>query len=109
MTNTSDQGFRLSGRFSFYEFKLQLSGKRVVVVGLGDIGSEVARRLAAFWMQNCRRFNEGETICSISFLCQCRDLSANSDVFVVVHLQKKPLIYHQIGCHDGIKKGRGDC
>ncbi|GLT40433.1 hypothetical protein SLA2020_145700 [Shorea laevis] len=65
------------------KFKLHFGTKRVGIVGLGHIGSEIAKRLAAF---ECSiAYNSGRQKPSVpfNFHASVRDPAANSDVLIL--------------------------
>ena len=61
---------------------LQLGGKRVGIVGLGSIGSAVARRLGAFGCTILYHSKRKKPSVSYKFFSNVTDLAAESDVLI---------------------------
>ncbi|KHG16301.1 Glyoxylate reductase [Gossypium arboreum] len=66
-----------------YPLGFKLGGKRVGIVGLGSIGSEVAKRLSAFGCTIAYTARNKKQSVPIPFYANVRDLAANSDVLVL--------------------------
>lgn len=62
---------------------LQLGGKRVGIVGLGNIGSEVAKRLVAFGCAIAYNSRKKRSSVSFPYYADVCDLAANSDILVI--------------------------
>ncbi|XP_042511687.1 glyoxylate/hydroxypyruvate reductase HPR3-like, partial [Macadamia integrifolia] len=62
---------------------LQLGGKRVGIVGLGHIGSEVAKRLVAFGCSVSYNSRKKKPFVVFPYYSDVLDLAANSDVLIV--------------------------
>ncbi|XP_052479161.1 glyoxylate/hydroxypyruvate reductase HPR3 [Gossypium raimondii] len=75
--------------------ELQLGGKRVGIVGLGSIGSEVAKRLLAFGCTIAYTSRNKKRSVSFPFYANVRDLASNSDVLVLCCALTKET-YHMI-------------
>lgn len=63
--------------------KLQIGGKRVGIVGLGSIGSEVAKRLVAFGCSIAYTATKKKQSVAYPFYDNVHDLAANSNILVV--------------------------
>ncbi|XBI97819.1 hypothetical protein VPH35_018133 [Triticum aestivum] len=75
-----------SGRWTAdgdYPLASKVSGKRVGIVGLGNIGSRVARRLAAFGCAVSYHSRSPKPSAPYPFVPALRDLAAGSDVLVL--------------------------
>ncbi|MBA0844786.1 hypothetical protein Goarm_023117, partial [Gossypium armourianum] len=66
-----------------YPLGFKLGGKRVGIVGLGSIGSEVAKRLSAFGCTIAYTSRNKKQSVPFPFYANVRDLAANSDVLVL--------------------------
>ncbi|KAI9173942.1 hypothetical protein LWI28_009143 [Acer negundo] len=66
-----------------YPLGSKLGGKRVGIVGLGSIGSEVAKRLAAFGCSIAYTSRKKKSAVSYPFYENVRDLAADSNVLIV--------------------------
>lgn len=64
-------------------FLLQLGAKRIGIVGLGNIGSEVAKRLVAFGCSVAYISRSKKSSVSFPYHANIRDLAANSDVLII--------------------------
>ncbi|RVX08960.1 Glyoxylate/hydroxypyruvate reductase HPR3 [Vitis vinifera] len=62
---------------------LQLGRKRVGIVGLGNIGSEVAKRLVAFGCGIAYNSRKKRSSVSFPYYADVCDLAANSDILVI--------------------------
>lgn len=62
---------------------LQLRGKRVGMVGLGSIGSEITKRLEAFGCIISYNSKHRKPSLSYPYFSNARDLAADSDILVV--------------------------
>lgn len=62
---------------------LQLGGKRVGIVGLGNIGSEVAKRLVAFGCGIAYNSRKKRSSVSFPYYADVCHLAANSDILVI--------------------------
>ncbi|KHG10610.1 Glyoxylate reductase [Gossypium arboreum] len=78
-----------------YPLGFKLDGKRVGIVGLGSIGSEVAKRLLAFGCTIAYTSRNKKQSVSFPFYANVRDLAANSDVLVLCCALTKET-YHMI-------------
>nr|KJB20778.1 hypothetical protein B456_003G164500 [Gossypium raimondii] len=78
-----------------YPLGFKLGGKRVGIVGLGSIGSEVAKRLLAFGCTIAYTSRNKKQSVSFPFYANVRDLAANSDVLVLCFALTKET-YHMI-------------
>lgn len=75
-----------SGRWTAdgdYPLATKVSGKRVGIVGLGNIGSRVARRLVAFGCAVSYHSRSPKPSVPYSFIPALHDLAAGSDVLVI--------------------------
>ncbi|GLT40436.1 hypothetical protein SLA2020_145730 [Shorea laevis] len=66
-----------------YPLGFKLGGKRVGIVGLGHIGSEIAKRLAAFGCSIAYNSRKQKPSVAFPFYANVRELAANSDVLVL--------------------------
>ncbi|KAF5732984.1 glyoxylate/hydroxypyruvate reductase HPR3-like [Tripterygium wilfordii] len=66
-----------------YPLGSKLGGKRVGIVGLGHIGSLVAKRLEAFGCQISYNSRKKKPCVSYPFYAELRELAANSDALIV--------------------------
>nr|BAJ99707.1 predicted protein [Hordeum vulgare subsp. vulgare] len=66
-----------------YPLTTKVSGKRVGIVGLGNIGSRIARRLAAFSCAVSYNSRSPKPSVPYEFVPTVRDLAAGSDVLVL--------------------------
>ncbi|XBI97905.1 hypothetical protein VPH35_018204 [Triticum aestivum] len=66
-----------------YPLASKVSGKRVGIVGLGNIGSRIARRLAAFGCAVSYNSRSPKPSSPYSFVPTVRELAAGSDVLVL--------------------------
>ncbi|KAJ1257070.1 hypothetical protein BS78_06G007300 [Paspalum vaginatum] len=66
-----------------YPLATKVSGKRVGIVGLGRIGAQVARRLAAFGCPVAYHSRAPKPACPYRFFPTARALAADSDVLVL--------------------------
>ncbi|WVZ83169.1 hypothetical protein U9M48_030342 [Paspalum notatum var. saurae] len=66
-----------------YPLATKVSGKRVGIVGLGRIGAQVARRLAAFGCPVAYHSRAPKPGCPYRFFATARALAADSDVLVL--------------------------
>ncbi|GKU95389.1 hypothetical protein SLEP1_g8751 [Rubroshorea leprosula] len=66
-----------------YPLGFKLGGKRVGIVGLGHIGSEIAKRLAAFGCNIAYNSRKQKPSVTFPFYANVRELAANSDVLVL--------------------------
>ncbi|TYI91210.1 hypothetical protein E1A91_D03G176000v1 [Gossypium mustelinum] len=78
-----------------YPLGFKLGDKRVGIVGLGSIGSEVAKRLLAFGCTIAYTSRNKKQSVSFPFYANVRDLAANSDVLVLCCALTKET-YHMI-------------
>ncbi|XVE64938.1 hypothetical protein DITRI_Ditri07aG0142200 [Diplodiscus trichospermus] len=69
--------------FSILFFLVKLGGKRVGIVGLGNIGSKVAKRLSAFESSIAYNSRKKKQSVPFPFYANVCDLAANSDVLVL--------------------------
>ncbi|XVE64937.1 hypothetical protein DITRI_Ditri07aG0142100 [Diplodiscus trichospermus] len=76
-------GFKASGTLVFAETFNLLGGKQVGIVGLGSIGSEVAKRLSAFGCSIAYNSRKKKESVPFPFYASVCDLAANSDVLVL--------------------------
>ncbi|KAF5729926.1 glyoxylate/hydroxypyruvate reductase HPR3-like [Tripterygium wilfordii] len=61
----------------------KLGGKRIGIIGLGNIGSEIAKRLLAFGCSIAYNSRKKKVSVPFPFYANVRDLAANSDVLVL--------------------------
>ncbi|KAF7013180.1 unnamed protein product [Triticum aestivum] len=66
-----------------YPLATKVSGKRVGIVGLGNIGSRIARRLAAFGCAVSYNSRSPKPSAPYEFVPAVRDIAAGSDVLVL--------------------------
>ncbi|KAF5734849.1 putative glycerate dehydrogenase [Tripterygium wilfordii] len=66
-----------------YPLALKLGGKRVGIVGLGNIGSEVAKRLLAFGCSIAYNSRRKKDSVSFPYYANVSDLATNSDVLIL--------------------------
>lgn len=66
-----------------YPLGWKLGGKRVGIVGLGNIGSEVAKRLVAFGCAIAYNSRKKRSSVSFPYYADVCDLAANSDILVI--------------------------
>ncbi|XP_042512717.1 glyoxylate/hydroxypyruvate reductase HPR3-like [Macadamia integrifolia] len=66
-----------------YPLGSRLGGKRVGIVGLGHIGSEVAKRLVAFGCSVSYNSRKKKPFVAFPYYSDVLDLAANSDVLIV--------------------------
>ncbi|KAK6285545.1 hypothetical protein POUND7_011724 [Theobroma cacao] len=66
-----------------YPLGSKLGGKRVGIVGLGSIGSEVAKRLEAFGCSISYNSRKKKPFCSYPFYLNVRELAANCDALII--------------------------
>ena len=64
-------------------FLLQLGGKRVGIVGLGNIGSEIAKRLVAFGCRIAYNSRSKKSSVSFPYYANICNLAANSDILII--------------------------
>lgn len=62
--------------------KVQLGGKRVGIVGLGNIGSQVAKRLVPFGCRIAYNSRNKKPSVSYPYYSDVHDLAANSDILI---------------------------
>lgn len=74
---------------------VQLGGKRVGIVGLGSIGSEVAKRLKAFGCEIAYNSRKKKTEVPYPYYANVSDLATNSDALIVCCASTKET-YHLI-------------
>ncbi|XP_044486036.1 glyoxylate/hydroxypyruvate reductase HPR3 isoform X2 [Mangifera indica] len=70
-------------KYGAYPLGSKLGGKRVGIVGLGSIGSEVAKRLVAFGCSIAYTSRKKKPAISYPFYANVSDLATNSDVLIV--------------------------
>ncbi|KAJ0048330.1 hypothetical protein Pint_15965 [Pistacia integerrima] len=70
-------------KYGTYPVGSKLGGKRVGIVGLGSIGSEVAKRLVAFGCSIAYTSRKKNPAISYPFYANVCDLATNSDVLIV--------------------------
>ncbi|XP_039059788.1 glyoxylate/hydroxypyruvate reductase HPR3-like [Hibiscus syriacus] len=66
-----------------YPLGFKLGGKRVGIVGMGSIGSEVAKRLSAFGCSIAYTSRNKKQLIPFPFYADVSDLAANSDVLIL--------------------------
>ncbi|XVF10714.1 hypothetical protein REPUB_Repub07fG0206200 [Reevesia pubescens] len=66
-----------------YPLGVKLGGKRVGIVGLGSIGSEVAKRLSAFGCSISYTSRKKKQSVPFPFYGNARDLATNSDILIL--------------------------
>ncbi|KAJ4955257.1 hypothetical protein NE237_012040 [Protea cynaroides] len=66
-----------------YPLGSKLGGKRVGIVGLGHIGTEVAKRLVAFGCSISYHSRKNKPSVAFPYYSDVRDLAANSDVLII--------------------------
>ncbi|KAJ4957271.1 hypothetical protein NE237_014054 [Protea cynaroides] len=66
-----------------YPLGSRLGGKRVGIVGLGHIGSEIAKRLVAFGCRISYNSRKKKSSVAFPFYSHVRDLAANSDALIL--------------------------
>ena len=70
-------------KFSSTSLWFQLGGKRVGIVGLGNIGSQIAKRLVAFGCSIAYNSRKKKPSVPFPYYANVWDLAANSDVLIV--------------------------
>lgn len=75
--------FDVITKIALKSLQMQLGGKRVGIVGLGSIGSEIAKRLEAFGCIIAYNSRKKKAHVSYPYYANVNDLAANSDVLIV--------------------------